>query len=115
MSIAPEQLDQLRDLRDHLREEVGGCRTDKVRFPDRAACTLFGQAITYSQLVTRAEALAVSLADLGARPGRCPRTRPGYFRRWRAGFPADVCDADAGPRRLAAPGRRRRAAPVSPG
>src|SRR5438477_10560509 len=41
-----------------------------LRFPDRAACTLFGQAMTYRQLVTQAEALAVSLADLGARPGR---------------------------------------------
>jgi long-chain acyl-CoA synthetase len=40
------------------------------RFPDRAACTLFGRALTYRQLVTRAEALAVSLAGLGARPGR---------------------------------------------
>jgi long-chain acyl-CoA synthetase len=41
------------------------------RFPERAACTLFGQALTYHQLVTQAEALAVSLATLGARPGRC--------------------------------------------
>jgi long-chain acyl-CoA synthetase len=40
------------------------------RFPDRAACTLFGQAVTYSELVTQAEALAVSLAGLGAGPGR---------------------------------------------
>src|ERR1051326_1191286 len=44
--------------------------TTARRFPDRAACTLFGQAITYRQLVSRAEALAVSLADLGARSGR---------------------------------------------
>jgi long-chain acyl-CoA synthetase len=44
--------------------------TSARRFPDRAACTLFGQAVTYSQLVTQAEALAVSLVDLGARPGR---------------------------------------------
>ena len=34
---------------------------------------------------------------------------------WRAYCCADVCDDDAGPRRLAAPGRCRRAAPVSPG
>jgi long-chain acyl-CoA synthetase len=45
-------------------------KTAARRFPDRAACTLFGQAVTYSELVTQAEALAVSLADLGARPGR---------------------------------------------
>jgi long-chain acyl-CoA synthetase len=40
------------------------------RFPDRAACTLYGKAISYSQLADRGRRLATALADLGARPGR---------------------------------------------
>jgi long-chain acyl-CoA synthetase len=40
------------------------------RFPDRAACTLYDRALTYTQLAERARRFACSLADLGARPGR---------------------------------------------
>src|SRR2546430_8405985 len=40
------------------------------RFPDRAACSLYGNWISYSSLVDQARRLARSLADLGAGPGR---------------------------------------------
>jgi long-chain acyl-CoA synthetase len=40
------------------------------RFPERAGCTLYGKSISFSRLARRAQRLARSLADLGARPGR---------------------------------------------
>jgi long-chain acyl-CoA synthetase len=40
------------------------------RFPDRAACTLYGHVITYGELNDRARRLARSLANLGAAKGR---------------------------------------------
>ena len=40
------------------------------RFPDHAACTLYGQAVTFADLDGQARRLAQSLIDLGARPGR---------------------------------------------
>jgi long-chain acyl-CoA synthetase len=40
------------------------------RFPDRPACTLFGQAITYAELDEQARRLATALIAKGARPGR---------------------------------------------
>ncbi len=40
------------------------------RFPERAACTLYGHPTSYAQLVERSRRFARSLADLGARPGR---------------------------------------------
>jgi long-chain acyl-CoA synthetase len=40
------------------------------RFPQRAACTLYGSATTFAQLAEQARRFATSLADLGARPGR---------------------------------------------
>src|SRR5215831_17945289 len=40
------------------------------RFPDRRGCTLFGRALTYTNLADQAHRLARSLADLGAGPGR---------------------------------------------
>jgi long-chain acyl-CoA synthetase len=40
------------------------------RFPDRAACELFGDALTYSQLIEKSRRLATALARLGAAPGR---------------------------------------------
>jgi long-chain acyl-CoA synthetase len=40
------------------------------RFPDRPACTLYGNPTSYAQLRDQARRLARSLADLGARPGR---------------------------------------------
>jgi long-chain acyl-CoA synthetase len=40
------------------------------RFPERVACTLYGQAITYEQLSQRAHGLARSLAALGAQRGQ---------------------------------------------
>jgi long-chain acyl-CoA synthetase len=40
------------------------------RFPDRAACTLYGKAISYRRLAERARRLATAFADLGAGPGR---------------------------------------------
>ncbi len=40
------------------------------RFPDRAACTIYGRAIKYSKLVRLAQRLARTLAALGARKGR---------------------------------------------
>src|SRR5712692_2813734 len=40
------------------------------RFPERAACTLYGQATSYAQLADQSRRFARSLADLGARPGR---------------------------------------------
>jgi len=42
-----------------------------ARFPQRAGCTLFGQARGYGTLCEQAKALAASLARLGAGPGRC--------------------------------------------
>src|SRR5438067_2361953 len=41
-----------------------------LRFPDRAACTLYGRSITYAELDDRARRLATSLVRLGAGPGR---------------------------------------------
>jgi long-chain acyl-CoA synthetase len=40
------------------------------RFPDRAACELFGEALTYSQLIDRSRRLATALARFGAAPGK---------------------------------------------
>jgi long-chain acyl-CoA synthetase len=40
------------------------------RFPERAACTLYGRPTTFAQLNHQARRLARSLIDLGARPGR---------------------------------------------
>jgi long-chain acyl-CoA synthetase len=40
------------------------------RFPERRACTLYGQATSYPQLAEKARRFAAALADLGARPGR---------------------------------------------
>src|SRR6266852_143604 len=40
------------------------------RFPERAACTLYGRATSYAQLADQSRRFACSLADLGARPGR---------------------------------------------
>jgi long-chain acyl-CoA synthetase len=40
------------------------------RFPDRPACTLYGQAISYHRLADQARRLAGSFADLGVGPGR---------------------------------------------
>jgi long-chain acyl-CoA synthetase len=40
------------------------------RFPDQAACTLYGHRTTYTQLADQARRLATALADLGARRGR---------------------------------------------
>ncbi|HXG09526.1 MAG TPA: AMP-binding protein [Gemmataceae bacterium] len=45
-------------------------QTAARRFPDRAACTLFGQPTTYAELDDQARRLARALAELGARPGR---------------------------------------------
>ncbi|HZT79277.1 MAG TPA: AMP-binding protein [Gemmataceae bacterium] len=39
--------------------------------PDHPACTLYGRKVTYARLDEQARRLARSLADLGARPGRC--------------------------------------------
>jgi long-chain acyl-CoA synthetase len=40
------------------------------RFPDRTACTIYGQATSYARLAEQAHRLARALADLGAGPGR---------------------------------------------
>jgi long-chain acyl-CoA synthetase len=40
------------------------------RFPDRAACSLYGNRVSFSTLADQARRLARSLADLGAGPGR---------------------------------------------
>jgi long-chain acyl-CoA synthetase len=40
------------------------------RFPDHAACTLYGRVTTYAQLNDQAHRLAGALAERGARPGR---------------------------------------------
>src|SRR5206468_1399934 len=40
------------------------------RFPDRAACTLYGRPVSYSQLDEQSHRLAQALVDLGAGPGR---------------------------------------------
>ena len=40
------------------------------RFPNRAACTLFGKAIRYAVLAEQSHRLATALANLGAGPGR---------------------------------------------
>src|SRR5207244_176929 len=40
------------------------------RFPERAACTLYGKALSFRKLVERATRLAGALADLGAGPGQ---------------------------------------------
>jgi long-chain acyl-CoA synthetase len=39
------------------------------RFPDRAACTVYGDSLTYAQVADAARRLAGSLAALGAGPG----------------------------------------------
>jgi long-chain acyl-CoA synthetase len=39
-------------------------------FPERDACTIFGQALPYARLAEKAQRLAGALADLGAGPGR---------------------------------------------
>lgn len=41
-----------------------------LRFPQRVACTLYGQSFTYAQIAEKAHRLARSLAELGAGPGR---------------------------------------------
>jgi long-chain acyl-CoA synthetase len=40
------------------------------RFPERAACTFFGQVLSYQRMAEQARRLAGALADLGAGPGR---------------------------------------------
>jgi long-chain acyl-CoA synthetase len=40
------------------------------RFPERAGCTIYDQAIAYADLAERSHRLAAALADLGAEPGR---------------------------------------------
>ncbi len=40
------------------------------RFPDRVACTLFGQSTTHVKLAEQCRRFATALADLGAGPGR---------------------------------------------
>jgi len=40
------------------------------RFPDRTACTIYGQATSYARLAEQSHRLARALADLGAGPGR---------------------------------------------
>lgn len=40
------------------------------RFPERTACTLFGQATTYARLADQCRRFARALADFGAGPGR---------------------------------------------
>lgn len=40
------------------------------RFPDRAGCTLYGRAVTFSKLYRQSHRLARTLAALGAGPGR---------------------------------------------
>src|SRR5947209_4492577 len=44
--------------------------TGAQRFPERAACSLFGRALRYRELADRARRFACSLSKLGARPGR---------------------------------------------
>jgi long-chain acyl-CoA synthetase len=44
--------------------------TAAQRYPDRAACTIFGKALSYARLAERSRHLAAALADLGAGPGR---------------------------------------------
>jgi long-chain acyl-CoA synthetase len=44
--------------------------TAAQRFPERAACTLYGRSLTFLQVAEQARRLARSLADLGAGPGR---------------------------------------------
>src|SRR5262249_5139061 len=44
--------------------------TTAQRFPERAACSLFGRAIRYPELADRARRFAYGLAKLGAGPGR---------------------------------------------
>jgi long-chain acyl-CoA synthetase len=39
------------------------------RFPDRPACTIYGDSLTYAQVADTARRLATALADLGAGPG----------------------------------------------
>src|SRR5437879_2854131 len=41
-----------------------------ARFPEQAACTLYGHKTTYAQLADQARRFASVLANLGARPGR---------------------------------------------
>jgi long-chain acyl-CoA synthetase len=40
------------------------------RFPDRAACSIYGRAMKYSKMLRQAQRLARTLAALGARKGR---------------------------------------------
>jgi long-chain acyl-CoA synthetase len=44
--------------------------TTAQRFPDRAACTLYGKATSYTQLVDQSRRLATALTQLGAGPGK---------------------------------------------
>lgn len=44
--------------------------TSAKRFPHHAACTIYGQALSYLELSDQAHRLAGALADLGAGPGR---------------------------------------------
>ena len=48
----------------------GLLETSSRRFPDRPACTLYGQEMSYARLADQARRLAKALADFGARPGR---------------------------------------------
>jgi long-chain acyl-CoA synthetase len=41
-----------------------------TRFPERAACTLYGRATSYADLAGQARRFAAALRDMGARPGR---------------------------------------------
>lgn len=41
-----------------------------LRFPERAACTLYGQSTTYAQMTEQAQRLAQSLKKLGIGPGK---------------------------------------------
>jgi long-chain acyl-CoA synthetase len=49
----------------------GLLETTAQRFPERTACTLFGEATTFARLQEQARRLAWALAGLGAGPGRC--------------------------------------------
>jgi long-chain acyl-CoA synthetase len=44
--------------------------TTAQRFPEHAACSLFGRIVHYRELAERARRFARALADLGAQPGR---------------------------------------------
>ena len=48
----------------------GLLETTAQRFPERAACSLFGRVLRYRELADRARRFARALAELGAQPGR---------------------------------------------